>query len=71
MDWRDNMGIQAAPPLIADARLTLTSTVKKIWAASPDAAGGASHTLNFVQSGDKVSFILPQLQYWTMIVVEY
>jgi dextranase len=71
--WRDNTGIQASPVLIKDARLILTSdiAVKKIWMASPDIIGGASRSLNFVQSGNKVSFVLPELKYWDMLVVEY
>ncbi|MDO9258122.1 MAG: glycoside hydrolase family 66 protein [Bacteroidales bacterium] len=72
-NWRDNTGIQIAPALIKDAQLTLTSdaAVKKIWVASPDIIGAASRSVNFAQSGNKVSFILPELKYWSMIVVEY
>lgn len=72
-NWRDNKGVQAAPVLIKDAKLILTSdaAVKKIWMASPDIIGGASRSLNFVQTGNKVSFVLPELKYWDMIVVEY
>jgi dextranase len=71
--WRDNTGIQAVPILIKDAKLVLTSdaTVKKIWVASPDIIGGASRSLNFTQSGNSVSFILPELKYWSMVTVEY
>ena len=72
-NWQDKTGIQAAPALIKDATLNLTSDVaiKKIWMASPDVIGGASRSLNFIQSGNKVSFILPELKYWSMIVIEY
>lgn len=72
-NWRDNAGIQAEPVLIKDSKLMLTSdaAVKKIWMASPDVIGGASRSLNFVQTGNKVSFVLPELKYWSMIVVEY
>jgi len=71
--WRDKDGIQVMPALIKDAKLLLTTdkTVKKMWIATPDIAGGASRTINFAQSGDKVSFILPELRYWDMVVVEY
>jgi dextranase len=71
--WRDNNGIQATPVLIKDAKLILTSdaAVKKLWMASPNIIGGASRSLNFVQTGNKVSFALPELQYWDMIVIEY
>ncbi len=72
-NWRDSQGIQATPVVISDARLTLTSdaSVKRIWTGSPDFVGGASRPLNFIQTGNKVSFILPELKYWDMIVVEY
>jgi dextranase len=71
--WRDNNGVQVMPGLIKDAKLLLTSdaTVKKIWIATPDFVGGASRSLNFTQAGNKVSFILPELRYWDMVVVEY
>ncbi|MDD4991181.1 MAG: glycoside hydrolase family 66 protein [Paludibacter sp.] len=71
--WRDKDGIQVMPALIKDARLLLTTdkTVRKMWIATPDVAGGASRSLNFAQSGNKVSFILPELRYWDMVVVEY
>lgn len=71
--WRDNTGIQTTPIIIKDAKLVFTSTtpVKKIWIASPNFIGGASRSLNFAQIGTKVSFILPELQYWDMVVVEY
>lgn len=70
--WRDNTGIQVAPVVIRDAKMTLINdaSVKKIWLASPDVIGGASRSLNFVQTGNKVNFILPELQYWDMLVVE-
>lgn len=72
-NWRDNTGIQVAPALIKDAQLVLTSdaVVKKMWVASPDIIGAASRSVNFVQSGNKVNFILPELKYWSMIVIEY
>ena len=71
--WRDNTGVQVAPVIVKDAKLEFTSTgtVKKIWVASPDIIGGASRSLNFAQSGTKVSFTLPELKYWDMVVVEY
>ena len=72
-EWRDKNGIQVMPATIKDAKLLLTipSTVKKIWVATPDFAGGASRQLNFNQVGNKVSFILPELRYWDMVVIEY
>lgn len=73
LKWRDSKGTQAEPVPVKDTKLMLTSdvTVKKIWVASPDFIGGASRSLNFVQTANKVSFVLPELEYWTMVVVEY
>ncbi|MCW3807503.1 glycoside hydrolase family 66 protein [Plebeiibacterium marinum] len=72
-NWRDNSGIQASPGQIENAHIVLKSSdqVKNIWIASPDIAGGASRIINFAQEGENVSFSLPELKYWTMIVVEY
>lgn len=72
-NWRDNTGIQVPPAMIKDAKMVFTSSdkVSKIWVASPDFVGGMARSLNFNQSGNKISFILPELQYWDMIVVEY
>ncbi len=71
--WRDNDGIQAAPGLVKDAKILFTSegVVKKIWTASPDMIGGASRILNFEQEEDEVAFTLPELKYWSMVVIEY
>ena len=42
----------------------------KVWVATPDVLGGAPLELNFKQEGDYVTFTVPSLKYWTMIVVE-
>lgn len=72
-NWRDNTGIQVLPGLIKDAATVLTTdkTIKNIWIASPDIAGGTDRQINFAQSGNNVSFTIPELRYWDMIVVEY
>jgi dextranase len=72
-EWRDNQEIQAIPALVKDAQLAISvsSPVRKIWMASPDVIGGASRGLNFKQSDDQVIFTLPELKYWSMIVVEF
>ncbi len=72
-DWRDTNGTQPAPLQMQNAALQLTSTktVSKIWLASPDNNYGVASDLTFTQSGNTVSFNLPLLNYWDMIVVEY
>lgn len=71
--WRDNSGNQAVPAIVEGAALSFTSakTVRKIWTASPDINYGIPTQLSFTQTGSTVSFTLPSLQYWDMIVVEY
>jgi len=71
--WRDNQGEQEVPGLIKDAKLLISvdGIVKNIWAASPDIIGAASRSLNFVQTGNKVAITLPELKYWSMLVLEY
>ncbi len=72
-EWRDNQGTQAVPALVKDAKLSITTsqTVDKVWVASPDVIGGASRQLEFTQNDNKISFTLPELKYWTMLVLEY
>lgn len=71
--WRDANGTQAKPKLITSPSFTFTATkaVKRIWVASPDVNQGASQVLTYTQSGSQVTFTLPSLLYWDMIVVEY
>lgn len=71
--WRDNNGIQAIPALIKDAPVSITTnqTVKEVWVASPDIIGGVSRSLEFFKSGNQLVFTLPELKYWTMVVLEY
>lgn len=72
-EWRDNQGIQAIPALVKNAQfaVSVSSPVRKLWMASPDIIGGASREINFKQSDDRVVFTLPELKYWSMIVLEY
>jgi len=73
MAWRDNNGTQKEPAAIANAALTVKSRkpVKNVWFASPDHQGGVAVSLPFTQQGDKVTFTLPLLKYWDMVVLEY
>lgn len=72
MNWRDANGTQASPNTITDAKIDFTTTrsVNKIWYASPDDSGVAKQ-LAYTQTGKTVSFTVPSLQYWNMVVVEY
>lgn len=72
-DWRDTNGTQAAPKTFQNISYILTTgkKVKNLWMASPDINGGVAQQLPFTSSGNTISFTLPSLQYWDMIVAEY
>jgi dextranase len=71
--WRDADGTQPAPAIItgADLNVTVSKQVAKIWIASPDTNSGVAAELPFKQTGNTVSFTLPSLQYWDMVVIAY
>jgi dextranase len=73
LNWRDNNGTQPIPVSVSNAAVNFSTakTVKKIWMASPDINNCVPYNLPFTQSGSIVSFTLPSLQYWDMVVVEY
>lgn len=73
LEWRDTNGTEIKPVTVNNPSFVFNTskTVKSIWMASPDLNGGASQNIAFTQSGSQVSFILPSLQYWDMIVVQY
>lgn len=73
MRWRDNGGVQAYPRERTQIPLQLGTdrTVSRVWYATPDRNLGAPRALPFTQAGTQVSFTLPSLEYWSMIVVEY
>ena len=71
LSWRDIDGTMPEPESIDNLTLRMRAkNVKKLWVASPDRLGGAAQQLNFRTEGDFVVFTVPQLKYWTMIVVE-
>lgn len=72
-DWRDANGTQTVPGTFQNCKFVFSasSTVKKIWYASPDVNFGTSTDIKFTQTGNSVSFTIPFLKYWDMIVIEY
>lgn len=72
MDWRDTNGKKTTPNTATNIKLsyTTTQTISKIWLASPDTDFGVAKQIAFQQSGQKVTFTVPLLKYWDMIVVE-
>lgn len=72
VSWRDLNGDMPEPNLLSALPLQLTSNgkVNKIWVASPDVHGGVPQELAFVQKDGTISFVLPSLKYWSMVVFE-
>jgi dextranase len=72
LNWRDANGSQREPSTITDAKMEFTTsrTVSKVWMASPDNSGVAT-TIAHTRTGNFVSFTIPSLKYWDMVVVEY
>jgi dextranase len=73
MNWRDNNGIQAYPYRKNNIPIVFSTDqqVQKVWYATPDHEMGASRKLEFTQSGSEVTFTLPSLKYWSMVVIEF
>ena len=71
LSWRDMDSDMPEPKALSSVPLKLSASgVKRLWVATPDALGGAPQELAFQESGGYVTFTLPSLKYWTMIVVE-
>ncbi|MGC1632269.1 MAG: glycoside hydrolase family 66 protein [Gelidibacter sp.] len=72
LNWRDNGKIQTRPNSFYNIEMTISSNepVSKVWFASPDYEGGASKKLEFKNNGSSITFTLPHLNYWSMIVFE-
>lgn len=72
LSWRDMNGTMPEPRLKQSLSMKLKASekVNKIWVASPDTHGGAMQELTFVQKDGFVTFTVPSLKYWTMIVLE-
>ncbi len=72
MQWRDNKGEQVTPVQLKECKIAVETDqpVKRVWVASPDVAGAVSRELNFICKDNKVIFVLPELKYWSMVVLE-
>lgn len=72
LSWRDLDGTMPEPRLVTGVplKLNVAGKVNKVWVATPDAHAGASQELAFEQKDGAITFTLPSLKYWTMIVIE-
>lgn len=73
LSWRDMDGTMPEPEHIEAPELEVQTArkVKQVWVASPDFNHGAVQEVEFRAQEGKVSFSLPALKYWDMIVMEY
>ncbi len=72
INWRDSFGTQVAPTGISNIPLSFTDTnvITKLYCASPDYNNGLPTPLSYTRSGNTITFSLPSLLYWTMVVAE-
>ncbi|MBT9775253.1 hypothetical protein GPL15_01860 [Clostridium sp. MCC353] len=70
--WVDSRGTQTAP--VIKREVTVVQPVdrqpEKIWFASPDYQQGILKEVEFVYKDGTVTFDLPYLEYWDMVVIE-
>ena len=71
--WVDKGLAQTAPHIKENqsVRHACQGTPKRVWAASPDFREGAAVELDFTAENGYVTFELPYLEYYTMVVMEY
>ena len=72
LSWRDLNGTRQKPTRKDNLAVTIQTNrkVSKLWVASPDTHAGAVQELSFEQMGNQLTFTLPSLEYWTMVVME-
>lgn len=70
--WRDMDGTMPTPRVVKNCQLnvSLSQEVKHVYLASPDYHAGALQELTFKQENGNVSFCIPALKYWDMIIFE-
>jgi dextranase len=73
LEWRDNQGTQPEPEEKKNFEVEVKADGKadKVWVATPDAYQGSPVEIDFKQKGDSITFTVPSLKYWDMIVIDY
>lgn len=61
------------PTLQHDIPVSLPAAriVKAVWLARPDAGAGRARPLDFEQHRDRVTFTVPTLDRWDLVVLEF
>lgn len=71
LSWRDLEGTMPEPSTLTAVPVRLkVSDVSGVWAATPDTLGCLPVALEYTTDGDYITFNIPSLKYWTMVVVE-
>lgn len=72
LDWCDSKGNQQAQDMICDLPLSMPVSERptRVWVASPDYRHGAAQDVEWEYNAGTLTFTLPAMQYWTMVVVE-
>lgn len=72
LSWRDMDGSMPAARVVTKLPLSveITDKVSHVYVASPDYHAGALVELPFSQKDGKLTFTVPSLKYWDMIVIE-
>ena len=72
LDWCDSDGDQAPQSLIKDIPVSFAVSAQpsRVWVATPDYQQGAAQEVEWEYAGGQLTFTVPAIQYWTMIVVE-
>lgn len=68
----DSRGAQTAPRIKTNVTVTQTVDQKpaNVYVMSPDYQEGIMQEVEFTWSNGEVSFVLPYLEYWDMVVIE-
>jgi len=67
-------GTVAEPTPLGNTKVKISGVSQKvaqIWFSTPDTASFALQPLEFTQTGDLISIIIPGLQYWDMILIKW
>jgi dextranase len=72
LEWRDNGQVQPVPATRRNlaVRLPTTTTVHRVWLASPDFGQGVPQSVPFSQANGQLTLTVPELHYWDMLVLE-
>ena len=69
--WDQALALGPQPRDGLEVRIATKRPLARVWAASPDWADPGAIPLDWRQDSQQVSFRVPPLVYWTMIVLEY